>query len=77
VLAPRNGGLAAALLNTGGNGVGLLAPVVTPLVGLRHGWDAAVVVACVVCAAGGVLWLGISPGTAEARADTDADGPSW
>jgi hypothetical protein len=77
VLAPRNGGLAAALLNTGGNGVGLLAPVVTPLVGLRHGWDAAVVVACVVCAAGGLLWLGISPPADEARAGRDAGEQAW
>jgi sugar phosphate permease len=77
VLAPRNGGLAAALLNTGGNGVGLLAPVVTPLVGLRYGWNSAVVVACVVCAAGGVLWLGIAPPLAEARADAGADEQSW
>jgi MFS family permease len=78
VLAPRNGGLAAALLNTGGNGVGLLAPVVTPLVGLHHGWDAAVVVACVVCAAGGLLWLGISPPAAgEVGTDTDSDEQPW
>ena len=60
-LEPRNGGLACAVLNTGGNGIGLLAPVVTPLVGLRYGWDAAVVVACAVCAVGGLLWLGIRP----------------
>ena len=61
VLEPRNGGLACAVLNTGGNGIGLLAPVVTPLVGLRYGWDAAVVVACAVCAVGGLFWLGIRP----------------
>jgi hypothetical protein len=61
VLEPRNGGLACAVLNTGGNGIGLLAPVVTPLVGLRYGWDTAVVVACAVCAVGGLLWLGIRP----------------
>ena len=51
-LEPRNGGLACAVLNTGGNGIGLLAPIVTPLLGLRHGFDAAVVVACVVCTVG-------------------------
>jgi len=59
-LVPRNGGLACAVLNTGGNGIGLLAPIVTPLLGLRYGWDAAVIVACAVCAVGGLLWLGIS-----------------
>jgi MFS family permease len=64
-LERRNGGLACALLNTGGNGVGMLAPVVTPLLGLRYGWNVAVVVACGLCAVGGLLWLGInapSPG---------------
>jgi sugar phosphate permease len=62
-LVPRNGGLACAVLNTGGNGIGLLAPIVTPLLGLRYGWDAAVIVACAVCAVGGLLWLGINTGS--------------
>lgn len=69
VLEPRHGGLACALLNTGGNGVGMLAPVVTPLLGQRYGWDAAVVVACVICAAGGLLWLGISTPKERAGAE--------
>jgi MFS family permease len=60
-LEPRNGGLACALLNTGGNGIGLLAPILTPLLGKAYGWDSAVVVACAICGAGGLLWLGISP----------------
>lgn len=59
-LEPRNGGLAAAVLNTGGNGIGLLAPVFTPLLADAFGWRSAVVVACVVCAVGGLLWLGIN-----------------
>jgi MFS transporter, ACS family, D-galactonate transporter len=64
-LEPRNGGLACAVLNTGGNGIGLLAPIVTPLLGQRYGWDAAVVVACMICALGGLLWLGIKPSADE------------
>jgi sugar phosphate permease len=63
-LEPRNGGLACALLNTGGNGFGLLAPLLTPVIGQAFGWDKAIVVACAVCAVGGLLWLGIAP---EAR----------
>ncbi|HYH68635.1 MAG TPA: MFS transporter [Urbifossiella sp.] len=59
-LAPRNGGLACALVNTGGNGVGLLAPVVTPLLGEAYGWTTAVAVGCAVCFAGGLLWLGVT-----------------
>jgi MFS transporter, ACS family, D-galactonate transporter len=64
-LEPRNGGLAAALLNTGGNGIGLLAPIVTPFLGQRYGWNSAVIVACVICGVGGLLWLGIRPPDAE------------
>jgi sugar phosphate permease len=64
-LEPRNGGLACALLNTGGNGIGLLAPILTPLLGKAYGWDWAVVVACAICGAGSLLWLGIAPPAAE------------
>jgi MFS transporter, ACS family, D-galactonate transporter len=60
-LEPRNGGLACALLNTGGNGVGMLAPLLTPVIGQAFGWDTAIVVACVICTVGGLLWLGIIP----------------
>lgn len=59
LLAPRTGGLACALVNTGGNGVGMLAPVVTPLLGQTYGWTTAVAVACAVCFAGGLLWFGV------------------
>ncbi len=59
LLAPRNGGLACALVNTGGNGLGMLAPVVTPLLGQTYGWTTAVAAACAVCLAGGLLWFGI------------------
>ena len=59
LLEPRSGGLACALVNTGGNGFGLLAPLFTPIIGKHFGWDAAIVVACVACAIGGLLWLGI------------------
>jgi MFS family permease len=73
-LEPRNGGLACALLNTGGNGIGLLAPILTPLLGKAYGWDSAVVVACAICGAGGLLWLGITP---PAAAPADAMEEVW
>lgn len=57
VLEPRNGGVACAFLNTGGNAGGLLAPVFTPWIGEHYGWTAAIIVACIVCAAGALLWL--------------------
>jgi hypothetical protein len=37
----------------------LLAPIVTPVLGLHYGWVTPVVVACVVAGLGGALWLGI------------------
>jgi MFS transporter, ACS family, D-galactonate transporter len=70
-LEKRNGGLACALLNTGGNGVGMLAPIVTPMLGQAYGWNTAVVVACVICGIGGLLWLGITP-----TAGTEPEPPS-
>jgi MFS family permease len=58
-LEPRSGGLACAVMNTGGNGIGLLAPIVTPVLGLHYGWVTPVVVAGVVAGLGGALWLAI------------------
>lgn len=57
---PR-GGTAAAILNTGGNGGGLLAPWVSPLVAKAFGWSTAFGLACAVCFAGALLWLRIDP----------------
>lgn len=57
ILEPRSGGLACAFLNTIGNAGGLLAPVFTPWIGEQHGWTVAIVVACLVCAAGALLWM--------------------
>jgi ACS family D-galactonate transporter-like MFS transporter len=61
VLAPKNGGLAGAVANTGGNAVGMLAPALTPLIGQAFGWNVAVVVAAAICGAGALLWLGVRP----------------
>ena len=76
-LEPRNGGLASALLNTGGNGVGMLAPVFTPLLGNTFGWNAAVVVACVICGVGGLLWLGINPPAAGTPEPAKEENKGW
>lgn len=72
-LAKSNGGLAAAVMNTGGNGVGMLAPVVTPLIARAFDWSAAIVVACIVCAIGGALWFGVRVPAADS---SDASAPS-
>lgn len=60
-LEPRSGGLACALVNTGGNGVGMLAPIVTPLLGQQFGWTSAIAVACGISLIGGLLWFAIRP----------------
>lgn len=64
-LGRKNGGLACALMNTGGNGLGMLAPVLTPLLAGLYDWQTAVVVAGAVAVLGGVLWLAIDPAPRE------------
>ncbi len=58
-LEHRSGGLACAFLNTIGNAGGLVAPMLTPWIGINYGWTTAIGVACLVCALGAVLWLWI------------------
>jgi hypothetical protein len=57
----------------------LLAPIVTPVLGKFYGWDSAVVVACAVCALGGLLWLGLNPpSTSKSQPDpAEPDTESW
>jgi MFS family permease len=60
-LGRRQGGTSAAILNTGGNAGGLLAPVVTPLFSEYFGWQAGLSLASVFCLVGAVLWYWIDP----------------
>ncbi len=60
-LGGRRGGLAAAILNTGGNFVGALAPLATPVFAKYFSWQAGIELACGICALGAVLWLWIRP----------------
>lgn len=58
---PR-GGMAGAILNTGGNIGGTLAPFATPLfVHYFKSWQVGIEVACVICAIGAGLWFWITP----------------
>jgi dipeptide/tripeptide permease len=61
----RNGGTAAAICNTGGNLGGLLAPVLTPWIGLHFGWSAGIAVGGLICFLGAVCWIGINPAPRE------------
>ena len=49
------------MFNTGGNAGGLLAPIVTPMVGQSFGWGYAVGLGGVICLFGVVLWFWIDP----------------
>jgi len=55
------GGTAAAIMNTGGNGIGLLAPVLTPLVGAKLGWTWGLSLGALIGLLGGVCWWWIVP----------------
>ncbi len=70
------GGTAAAILNTGGNAGGLLAPALTPYLGDWLGWQGGLGVAGIVCLAGAVLWGGVVPDhyLRGAQGKTEEDG---
>ena len=57
----RLGGTAAAVINTGGNGGGMLAPVVTPWVSKYFHWQVGMGLGGLVCLAGALCWLWIDP----------------
>ena len=58
----RDGGLSAAIMNTGGNAGGTLAPVVTPLLASYLGWQGGIGLASVLCVLGALFWFWIAPG---------------
>jgi hypothetical protein len=54
-------GVSAAIVNTGGNAGGALAPWLTPRISLVFGWHGALVVACIFCFVGAILWAWVDP----------------
>jgi sugar phosphate permease len=64
-LGRRHGSTAAGICNTGGNAGGTLAPTITPWVGVNFGWSYAMLIGCVVCLAGVVLWFWVDPEEGE------------
>jgi MFS family permease len=59
-LSRQRGGTSAAVMNTGGNGIGLLAPVVTPWLGTHLGWEWGLGVGAIVGVLGALCWFGIT-----------------
>src|SRR5437879_554848 len=60
-LGGKRGGTAAAILNTGGNGGGLLAPAVTPWVSRQLDWSWGIGLGGLICLLGAVCWAWINP----------------
>jgi len=58
-LGGERGGLSAAIVNTGGNAGGMLAPFVTPLLSSILGWSGAISIAGGLCLSGAILWYWI------------------
>ncbi len=70
-LGGRRGGSSAAILNTGGNAGGMLAPVLTPWIGQLYGWGYAVGLGALISLLGVLLWLGIEIGEKPKQAQND------
>jgi ACS family D-galactonate transporter-like MFS transporter len=60
-LGGERGGVAAAIVNTGGNAGGALAPLLTPIISERFGWQGGMAVAAILCFLGAILWRWIDP----------------
>jgi MFS family permease len=60
-LGAERAGVAAAIVNTGGNAGGALAPLLTPLIGEHFGWQGGMAVAAGLCFLGAILWRWIDP----------------
>jgi MFS family permease len=58
-LGGRNCATSAAVVNTGGNFGGMLAPVCTAFIAKHYGWNAGFLVASGACLVGVLLWSGI------------------
>jgi MFS family permease len=60
-LGGQRGGTAAAIINTGGNGIGLLAPLLTPVISAALGWKWGIAIGGIVGLLGALCWCGIDP----------------
>jgi ACS family glucarate transporter-like MFS transporter len=82
-LGRSRGGLAAGMMNLGGNAGGFLSPIATPwlgtyfggYLGAAMGWRASLAVAGAISVVGALMWLGVHPGSQEFSVD-EARNPS-
>jgi MFS family permease len=76
-LGRSRGGLAAGMMNLGGNAGGFLSPIATPwlgtyfggYLGAASGWRASLAVAGAISVVGALMWLGVRPGSQELSVD--------
>jgi MFS transporter, ACS family, D-galactonate transporter len=76
-LGRSRGGLAAGMMNLGGNAGGFLSPIATPwlgtyfggYLGAATGWRASLAVAGAISVVGALMWLGVHPGSQEFSVD--------
>jgi ACS family D-galactonate transporter-like MFS transporter len=68
----RKGGTSAAIMNTGGNGIGLLAPMITPFVAARFGWLSGIGLGAVIGLLGALCWFGIKESEDQEATDSPA-----
>jgi MFS family permease len=66
-LGKQRGGTSAAIMNTGGNGIGLLAPMATPWLSEHLGWQWGFGAGAIVAMLGALCWFGISQPESEAK----------
>jgi MFS family permease len=66
-LGGHRGGTAAAIVNTGGNGIGLLAPLLTPVISAALGWRWGICMGGIVGLVGALCWCWIDPAPRAAR----------
>jgi len=71
-LGGERGGTAAAIINTGGNGVGLLAPLLTPVISAHLGWQWGIAIGGIVGLLGALCWCGIDPSRATQNSQCPA-----
>src|SRR6185503_5692632 len=60
-LGGKQGATTASIMNTGGNGIGLLAPLLTPIISDKLGWKWGIGFGAFIAVAGGLCWIWISP----------------
>jgi ACS family glucarate transporter-like MFS transporter len=70
----RRGGTAGGICNTGGNAGGLIAPILTPWVGVHFGWASALGLGSLICLLGVALWLWIDPSASLDQSPPEREG---